>query len=81
VLVTGYAASFLPSLPAQVGVFEYACMLALTAAGVRQEEALAFGLVLHLLVHAPPAILGSLSMAVEGFSWGKLKETRHRYFE
>lgn len=81
VLVTGYVANFLPSLPAQVGVFEYACLLALTAAGVRQEEALAFGLVLHLLVHGPPAILGPLSMAVEGLNWARLKEARRRYFE
>ena len=81
VLVTGYVANFLPSLPAQVGVFEYACLLALTAAGVRQEEALAFGLILHLLVHGPPAILGSLSMAAEGLNWARLKEARRKYLE
>ena len=80
VLVTGYVANFLPSLPAQVGVFEYACLLALTTAGVGREEALAFGLVLHLLVHGPPAILGPLSMAVEGLNWARLKEARRRYF-
>jgi glycosyltransferase 2 family protein len=81
VLITGYAANFLPSLPAQVGVFEYACILALTATGVGSEPALAFGLVLHLLVYAPPTILGPLSMAVEGLNWGRWREAQDRYLE
>lgn len=68
VLVTGYAANFLPTLPAQVGVFEYACILA-------------FGLLLHLLVYAPPTVLGSLSMAVEGLSWTGLKQAQGTYLE
>jgi uncharacterized protein (TIRG00374 family) len=81
VLVTGYAANFLPTHPAQVGVFEYACILALTATGVSPEPALAFGLLLHLLVCAPPTVLGWLSMAVEGLNWTGLKEARGRCFE
>ena len=81
VLVTGYVANFLPVVPAQVGVFEYACILALGVAGVNQEPALAFGLILHFLVFAPPAVLGSLSMAVEGLSWSGLKQARRKYLE
>jgi uncharacterized protein (TIRG00374 family) len=73
VLVTGYVANFLPSVPAQVGVFEYACILALTAASVSQEPALAFGIVLHLLVYGPPAVLGPASMIIEGLGWNRLK--------
>jgi len=72
VLVTGYAVNFLPPVPAQIGLFEYACILALAAAGVGHEPALAFGLVLHLLVSGPPALLGPVSMAAEGLSWGRL---------
>jgi hypothetical protein len=81
VLVTGYVATFLPTVPAQIGVFEYACVLALTAAGVAPELALAFGLVLHLLVYAPPAILGLVAMAVEGFTWSGLSQDRSQYQE
>ncbi len=81
VLVTGYAANFLPTVPAQVGVFEYACVLALTAAGVGQEPSLAFGLVLHLLVYGPPAVLGAASMAFEGLNWTRLKEAQSGYME
>jgi uncharacterized protein (TIRG00374 family) len=81
VLVAGYTATFLPTIPAQIGVFEYACILALTAAGLEQEPALAFGLVLHLLVHGPPAILGPASMALEGLSWTGLKKAQREYAE
>jgi uncharacterized membrane protein YbhN (UPF0104 family) len=81
VLVTGYAATFLPTVPAQIGVFEYACTLALTTAGVAPAPALAFGLILHLLVHGPPAILGPVSMALEGLSWTRWQEARREYGE
>jgi uncharacterized protein (TIRG00374 family) len=81
VLVAGYVATFLPTVPAQIGVFEYACVLSLTAAGVDPEPALAFGLVLHLLVYAPPALLGSVSMAVEGLNWAALRAAQREYGE
>jgi uncharacterized protein (TIRG00374 family) len=81
VLVAGYVATFLPTVPAQIGVFEYACILALGAAGVGPEPALAFGLVLHFLVYAPPSVLGSISMAVEGLSWTGLRKAQRRYLE
>jgi uncharacterized protein (TIRG00374 family) len=76
VLLTGYVANFLPAIPAQIGIFEYACVLSLTAVGVSQEQALAFGLTLHLLVHGPPALLGPISMAIEGLSWDKVKRAQ-----
>jgi len=77
VLVTGYVATFLPAIPAHVGVFEYACVLALTSAGVSPEQALAFALVLHLLVYGPPAILGPISMGLEGLNWESV-ESAHQ---
>jgi uncharacterized protein (TIRG00374 family) len=76
VLVAGYVAVFLPTVPAQIGVFEYACVLSLTVAAVEPEPALAFGLVLHLLVFAPPAVLGPVCMAVEGLSWSGVQAAR-----
>ena len=79
VLVTGYVANFLPTVPAQVGVFEYTHMLALTAAGVSPEPALAFGLILHLLVYGPPAIFGPVGMIWEGVDWGRLQDAQDEY--
>jgi uncharacterized protein (TIRG00374 family) len=81
VLVVGYIANFLPTVPAQVGVFEYAGVLALTVVGVDPEPALAFALLLHLLVYAPPAVLGPVSMAIEGASWAQLRAARKKSLE
>jgi uncharacterized protein (TIRG00374 family) len=81
VLVTGYIANFLPTVPAQVGVFEYASVLALTVVGIAPEPALAFALLLHLLVYAPPAVLGPVSMAIEGASWAKLRAAGNKSLE
>jgi uncharacterized membrane protein YbhN (UPF0104 family) len=81
VLIVGYIVNFVPAVPAQLGVFEFACVLALTAAGADQESALAFGLVLHLLVYGPPAILGPVSMAIEGLTWARLRNVQSEYRE
>jgi uncharacterized membrane protein YbhN (UPF0104 family) len=81
VLVAGYAVNLLPTLPAQVGVFEYACIVALAAAGVGPEAGLALGLVLHVVVYGPPAVLGPVSMAMEGVGWKGLRKARARQQE
>ncbi|MCL7452026.1 MAG: flippase-like domain-containing protein [Anaerolineae bacterium] len=81
VVATGYAATFLPTVPAQIGVFEYAAVLSLQAADVAPEPALAFALVLHLLVQGPPAFLGPIFMAVEGLDWGKLRAAQREGME
>ena len=76
VVVTVYAVTFLPTVPTQMGVFEYSAVLSLQVSGVPPEPALAFALILHLLVLAPPALLGALSMAVEGIAWQGLQAAR-----
>jgi uncharacterized protein (TIRG00374 family) len=72
VLVSVYLVTFLPAVPAQIGIFEYACILALGAGGLPAEAALAFGLLLHLVVYAPPALLGPVFAAMEGLRWSSL---------
>lgn len=81
ILFAGYAANFLPAVPGQVGVFEYACILALQPVGVQGEQALAFALILHMLIYAPPAILGPICTLLEGVSWSSLKGAQHGYLE
>lgn len=77
VVVTVYVATFLPTVPGQLGVFEYGAVLALSAAAVAPEPALAFALILHLLVQLPPLVLGPLSMLAEGLTWDRLAAARH----
>jgi uncharacterized protein (TIRG00374 family) len=78
VVVAVYAATFLPTVPAQIGVFEYAAVLSLQAVDVAPEPALGFALALHLLVQAPPTVLGPVSMAVEGLNWGRLRAAQRQ---
>lgn len=47
-----------PSLPGRVGIFEYACILALQAYGVDATTALSYGVLLHLVVYTPVLALG-----------------------
>jgi uncharacterized membrane protein YbhN (UPF0104 family) len=54
----------LPATPANVGVLEAGAVLALTAAGVAREPALAFALVYHSVHLVPATFLGVLSLAV-----------------
>jgi uncharacterized membrane protein YbhN (UPF0104 family) len=52
-----------------------------TSVGIEPEPALAFALLLHLVVYAPPAALGPVSMAIEGSSWAELREARKKGLE
>jgi len=52
-------AILLPSSPGFVGVMEGACVVGLGLVGVRGAEALAYGLLYHLVQLVPPILLGS----------------------
>ena len=52
-------AILLPSSPGFVGVMEGACVVGLGLLGVRGAEALAYGLLYHLVQLVPPILLGS----------------------
>lgn len=52
----------LPALPGKVGVFEFACVLALGQFGVDQSSALSYGILLHMVVYLPIVILGLSSI-------------------
>jgi uncharacterized protein (TIRG00374 family) len=62
VLSSVHAGVVLSPTPGQVGVFHYLCILSLSLFGVDQSLALSYSLVLHLIVYAPIALLGSLSL-------------------
>jgi uncharacterized protein (TIRG00374 family) len=49
-----------PSAPGKLGFFHYLCSLALGVFGVAKEPAIAYAVVLHLVVFLPPSLLGAL---------------------
>ncbi|HCU79929.1 MAG: hypothetical protein CL789_04095 [Chloroflexi bacterium] len=56
----------LPSVPASVGIWEASAVAALAVLGVNKETALAFAIMLHLIVFIKMAILGIIGLYLEG---------------
>lgn len=54
----------LPSVPGNIGLFQYICVLTLSVFGVSQAMAVSYGILLHLVAFVPPILLGSLLFAV-----------------
>ena len=66
----------IPSTPGNIGVYQYACIIAfeVTGAGYTKEEALVFSLISQLPVYFLTLFLGMYSAYLEGFKLGKLKK-------
>jgi uncharacterized membrane protein YbhN (UPF0104 family) len=47
-----------PSLPGKVGIFEYACQLALSFYALAVESGLSYGILLHTIVYVPVLLCG-----------------------
>ena len=62
-----------PSSPGYVGVFEAATIAALGIYGVPKEEALGFGLALHMAWFIPITVLGLWALVRAGLSFGQLR--------
>ena len=73
VLAAVHAGVVLSPTPGQVGVFHYLCILSLSLFGIDQSLALSYGLLLHLIVYVPIALLGSLSLWKESYDWQRLR--------
>lgn len=56
----------IPAAPGRIGVFEYLCVLALAVFGIGRDQALSFGLLLHVLVYLPPILGGVLALWASG---------------
>lgn len=54
----------LPSVPGNIGIFQYICVLTLGVFGVNQATAVSYGILLHVVAFAPPILLGGLLFAI-----------------
>lgn len=66
----------LPSTPGGVGVYEAVMVAALAVYGVPREEALALGLVYHVLMYVPSTLYGLAVLARTGFGLRELRAAR-----
>jgi uncharacterized protein (TIRG00374 family) len=60
-------AGVLPASPGQIGVFEFFVSTILIAVGVADELAIAYALVVHLVIWLPPTLLGFVLLIRRGF--------------
>ncbi|MGQ9568793.1 MAG: lysylphosphatidylglycerol synthase transmembrane domain-containing protein [Anaerolineae bacterium] len=69
VLAVLYLGRAIPQPPGQVGVFQVLCIAALAPFGVSREEALGYGVLLHLVVIGPLALGGIWGLGYLGHLW------------
>jgi hypothetical protein len=65
----------MPSSPGALGVFEAAVVFSLGLFGVEQTQALAAGLVLHMVQYIPVTVAGLLVLVKSGMNLRKIRET------
>ncbi|EHJ46814.1 Lysylphosphatidylglycerol synthetase/UPF0104 [Solidesulfovibrio carbinoliphilus subsp. oakridgensis] len=65
----------MPSSPGALGVFEAAVVFSLGLFGVDQTQALAAGLILHMVQYIPVTVAGLLILAKSGLSLRKIRES------
>lgn len=58
----------IPSAPGKIGVFEYTVLIALSMFSVDKNNALGYGLVLHVIAYLPKIILGFIYMSTMNIS-------------
>ena len=63
----------LPATPANLGIFQAACVAVLSAYGVSQADALAYGIVLQAAELATAVALGMPALLREGMSWRDMR--------
>ncbi|HIE58142.1 MAG TPA: flippase-like domain-containing protein [Anaerolineales bacterium] len=76
VLLVLQAAISLPGVPGRVGVFQYACIVALGLFGAGESDAFAYGVLLQT-VTVLPIILGGV-VSLNGMTWKPQKERNKR---
>ncbi len=63
----------LPATPSNLGVFQAACVVVLSAYGVGKTDALAYGIILQAVEIATAVALGMPALVREGMSWKDLR--------
>ena len=69
-------AGLIPASPGQVGVYEFFASTVLMAAGIQQETALAYAIVVHIVIWLPVTIVGFLSLARMGLGVNAVQQAR-----
>jgi phosphatidyl-myo-inositol alpha-mannosyltransferase len=78
VLLAVNVSAVLPATPSNVGVFQAACLVVLTAYGVGAGPGLAYGIILQAVEVLTALGLGIPALLAEGLSWQDIRPARAR---
>lgn len=65
-------ASLIPASPGQFGVFEFFCIMVLTAVGIGEAQASAFAVTIHLVIWLPVTVVGFIFLLRRGMGLGAI---------
>jgi phosphatidylinositol alpha-mannosyltransferase len=63
----------IPATPSNLGVFQAACVVVLSAYGVGHADALAYGIILQAVEIATAVVMGAPALVKEGLSWREVR--------
>jgi uncharacterized protein (TIRG00374 family) len=69
----------IPSVPGRLGIFEYICILALSAFSVDKTAAFTYGILLHILVMLPTIFFGMLFFVMMGMGKNRAAILRNSF--
>jgi len=75
VLLAVNVTAVLPATPANVGVFQAACLVVLAAYGIGAGQALAYGIILQAVELVTALALGVPALLREGMTWRDIRST------
>jgi phosphatidylinositol alpha-mannosyltransferase len=76
VLLAVNVSAILPATPSNVGVFQAACLVVLTAYGIAAGPALAYGIILQAVEVVTALALGVPALLAEGLRWQDIRPKR-----
>jgi glycosyltransferase 2 family protein len=68
----------IPSSPGKIGVFHYLVIIGLSIFGIPKDVALTVGVVSHLMIYAPIALLGLFYLWHENLAWRSISQAASR---
>jgi phosphatidylinositol alpha-mannosyltransferase len=76
ILLAVNVSAILPATPSNVGVFQAACLVVLSAYGVGASNAIAYGIILQAVEVVTALALGIPALLTEGLSWEDIRPKR-----
>lgn len=67
-------AGLIPASPGQVGVYEFFVSTVLIAVGIAQNTALAYAIVVHIVIWLPVTVVGFILLVRQGMGWTDIQK-------